>query len=94
MQNCNLSRLLQFLRLDTRLTGVKCDCNGFAIVTVVNLKIGRKEWRQRGRQLQTMKKLRKLASLFKWSNYEKYFRSVLFTCSHVFVVTSSYCCFF
>ena len=37
MQNCNLSRSLQFLRLDTHLTGVKCDCNGFAVVTVVNL---------------------------------------------------------
>ena len=35
MQNCNLARSLQFLRLDTRLTGVKFDCNGFAIVTVV-----------------------------------------------------------
>ena len=38
MQNCNLARSLQFLRVDTRLTSVKCDCNGFAVVTVVNLK--------------------------------------------------------
>ena len=85
MQNCNLSRSLQFLRLDTHLTRVKCDCNGFAVViTIVNLlKIGRNERRQRGRQLQTMKKLRKLASLFEWSSYEKYFRPVSFTCSHV-----------
>ena len=37
MQNCNLGRSLQFLRLDTHLTSVKCDCNGFAVVTVVNL---------------------------------------------------------
>ena len=37
MQNRNLSRLLQFLRLDTHLTSVKCDCNGFAVVTVVKL---------------------------------------------------------
>ena len=37
MQNCNLARLLQFLRQETCLTGVKCDCNGFAVVTVVNL---------------------------------------------------------
>ena len=34
MQNCNLARSLQFLRLDTHLTSVKCDCNGFAVVTV------------------------------------------------------------
>ena len=33
MQNCNLSRSLQFLRLDTHLTSVKW------IVTVVNLKM-------------------------------------------------------
>ena len=32
MQNCNLARSLQFLRLDTHLTSVKCDCNGFAAV--------------------------------------------------------------
>ena len=37
MQNCNLARSLQFLRLETHLTSVKCDCNGFAVVTVVNL---------------------------------------------------------
>ena len=37
MQKCNLSRSLQFLRLDTHLISVKCDCNGFAVVTVVNL---------------------------------------------------------
>ena len=37
MPNCNLARLLQFLRLDTHLTSVKYDCNGFAVVTVVNL---------------------------------------------------------
>ena len=37
MQNCNLSRSLQYLRLDTHLTSVKCDYNGFAVVTVVNL---------------------------------------------------------
>ena len=37
MQNCNLARSLQFLRLDTHLTSVKCDCNGFTVVTVVNL---------------------------------------------------------
>ena len=44
MQNCNLTSSLQFLRLDTHLTSVKSDCNGFAVVTVVNLlKIGRKE---------------------------------------------------
>ena len=35
MQNCNLARSLQFLRLNTHLTSVKCDCNGFAVVTVV-----------------------------------------------------------
>ena len=38
MQNCNLSRSLQFLRLDTKLTSVKSDCKGFAVVTVVNVK--------------------------------------------------------
>ena len=80
MQNSNLARSLQFLRLDTHLTSVKCDCNRFDVVTVV---IVRKERRQRARQLQTMKKLRKLVSLFKWSSYEKYFRPVSFTCSHV-----------
>ena len=37
MQNCNLPRSLQYLRLDTYLTSVKCDCNDFAVVTVVNL---------------------------------------------------------
>ena len=37
MQNCNLTRSLQFLNLDTHLTSVKCDCNGFAAVTLVNL---------------------------------------------------------
>ena len=37
MQNCNLAKSLQFLCLDTYLTSVKCDCNGFAVVTVVNL---------------------------------------------------------
>ena len=37
MQNCNLARSLQFLRLDTHLTSVKCDCNGFAVVAVVKL---------------------------------------------------------
>ena len=82
MQNCNLSRSLQFLHLDTHLTSVKCDCNGFSVVTVVNLKIGRKERRQCARQLQTMK-LRKFVSLFEWSKYEKYFRPVSIICSHV-----------
>ena len=37
MQNCNLASTLQFLRLDTHSTNVKFDCNGFAVVTVVNL---------------------------------------------------------
>ena len=37
MQNCNLARSLQFLLLDTHLTSVKCDYNGFDAVTVVNL---------------------------------------------------------
>ena len=37
MQNCNLARPLEFLRIDTHLTSVKCDCNGFAVVRVVNL---------------------------------------------------------
>ena len=37
MQNCNLLRSLQFLRLDAHLASVQCDCNGFAVVTVVNL---------------------------------------------------------
>ena len=37
MQNCSLAGLLQFLRLDTHLTSVKCDCNGSDVVTVVNL---------------------------------------------------------
>ena len=37
MQNCNLARSLQFLRLDTHLTRVKRNCNGFAVVTVVSL---------------------------------------------------------
>ena len=37
MQNCNLARSLQFLHLDTCLTSVKCDCNGFAVFRVVNL---------------------------------------------------------
>ena len=37
MQNCNLARSLQFLRLNTHLTGLKCDINGFVVVTVVNL---------------------------------------------------------
>ena len=33
MQNCNLTKSLQFLHLDTYLTGVKCDCNRFDVVT-------------------------------------------------------------
>ena len=37
MQNCNLALSLRFLRLDTRLTSVKCDCKIFDVVTVVNL---------------------------------------------------------
>ena len=37
MQNCNLAKSLQFLRLDTHLTRAKCDCNGFAVVTLENL---------------------------------------------------------
>ena len=37
MQNCNLAKSLQFLRLNTHLTSVKYDYNGFADVTVVNL---------------------------------------------------------
>ena len=37
MQNCNLASSLQFLRLDTHLTSVKCKSNGLAVVTVVNL---------------------------------------------------------
>ena len=37
MHNCNLARSLQFLRLDTHLTSVKCNCNGFDVVTVVSL---------------------------------------------------------
>ena len=37
MQNCNLARSLQFLRLDIHLTSVKCNCNEFTVVTVVNL---------------------------------------------------------
>ena len=32
MQNCNLARSLQFLRLDTHLSSMKCDCNGLAVV--------------------------------------------------------------
>ena len=36
MQNCNLERSLQFLQFFTHLTSVKCDCNGFAVVAVVN----------------------------------------------------------
>ena len=37
MQNYNFAKSLQFLLLDTHLTSVKCDCNGFAVVTVINL---------------------------------------------------------
>ena len=37
MQNCNLASSLQFLRLDAHLTSVKSYCNGFDVVTVVNL---------------------------------------------------------
>ena len=37
MRNCYLARSLQFLCLDTHLTGVKCDCNGLDVATVVNL---------------------------------------------------------
>ena len=37
MQKCNLPRSLPFLRLNTHLTSMKCDCNGFAVVTVINL---------------------------------------------------------
>ena len=37
MQNCNLARSLQFFRLDTHLTSVKCDCNEFAVVIIVDL---------------------------------------------------------
>ena len=37
MQNCNLARSPQFFLSDTHLTSVKRDCNGFAVVTGVNL---------------------------------------------------------
>ena len=37
MQNCNLARSLHFLTLDSHLTSLKCDCDAFAVVTVVNL---------------------------------------------------------
>ena len=37
MKNCNLARSLQFLRLDTYFTSLKCDHNGFEVVTVANL---------------------------------------------------------
>ena len=37
MQNCNLARSLQFLRIDTHLTSVKCDCNEFIVERVINL---------------------------------------------------------
>ena len=37
MQNGNSARSLQCLCLDTHLTGVQCNCNGFVVVTVVNL---------------------------------------------------------
>ena len=37
MKNYNLARSLQFLCLDTHLTSLKCDCNVFDVVTVVNL---------------------------------------------------------
>ena len=37
MKNCNLASSHQFLRLDTHLNNVKCNCNGFDFVTVVNL---------------------------------------------------------
>ena len=37
MQNCNFARSFQFLCLDTHLAGVKCDCNAFDVVIVVNL---------------------------------------------------------
>ena len=39
MQNWNLARSLDFTFrvLDSHLTSVKCDCNGFDVVTVVNL---------------------------------------------------------
>ena len=37
MKNYNLAKSLQFLRLDTHLTSLKCDCNRFDVVTVVNL---------------------------------------------------------
>ena len=37
MENCNSARSLEFLRLDTRLNSLKCDCNGFAVVAVVNV---------------------------------------------------------
>ena len=44
MQNSNLAKSLQFLLLDAHLSSMKCDRNGFDVVTVVNLiKIGRKE---------------------------------------------------
>ena len=37
MQNFNLAKSLQFLHLNTHLTSMKCDCNKFDVVTVVNL---------------------------------------------------------
>ena len=43
MQKCNSARSLQFLSLDTHLASVKFDCNGFDVVTVVNL-ITCKNW--------------------------------------------------
>ena len=37
MQNCNLAKSLQFLCLDTHLTSVEPNCNGFNVIAFVNL---------------------------------------------------------
>ena len=41
--NSSPPKRLKTIGLDTNLTNVKCDYNGFDVVTVVNLKIGCKE---------------------------------------------------
>ena len=77
MQNCNLARSLEFLRLDTYLTSVKCDCNGFDVVTVVNLiKNSTLRATSTRTKITNNEETKKLVSLFEWSNHKKYFRPV------------------
>ena len=100
MQNCNLARSLQFLHLDTRLTSVKYNCNGFNVITVVNL-IKNSMYRVTSTRTTITNNEEAQGSILYCLNGQSMeiildqFQLLLHMfCPHVFVVTNSYCCFF